>query len=302
MCKIAVMAGLSPENSDLNWEFVQRMGVLMSKGNSDGLGYTAVGPDGSMFGERWFDNDQAFDVRDQADKVAARYKGFLKGRASKGYNKFGTVTNDIRAITLHTRMATSERGLHNVHPFVDLDRDTSVIHNGVISNVTQQDNIRSTCDSERILNQYLDFGISSNPSRIQYMIDALKGNFACGIFTRDESGRRVLDVFRTRARLDAAYITELDAIVITTDISLVHRVCKDMDMNVEEEYQVEENLLLRMDAVTGEPILTQAYMDTANTYSYTPSGTRNTGYPGYSEYNHRYGNGRSESGSHKIIS
>ena len=39
------------------------MGDLMSPGNYDGIGYTAVDPKGEIFGERWLFNEEAFKQR-----------------------------------------------------------------------------------------------------------------------------------------------------------------------------------------------------------------------------------------------
>jgi len=275
MCKIAVITGLKPDNIENNWEFVQELGARMSNGNRDGLGYTAVDEKGKIFGERWLENDQAFDVRTNMDKDIEKFGGFLKGATVPQYNAFGEYTDRIVAITMHTRMATSPKGLNNVHPFVDLSKETSVIHNGVINNWTAADNIRSTCDSERILNQYLDKSVMKHPTRLQQMINELKGNFACGIISKDGNGRRIVDIFRSRAQLGAVYVKELEAIVFTTDVSLVYAVAKEHGFHILAKFDVSEDMLLRLDAVTGKPLLTMQYQDTANVYS---SAYGNSGY------------------------
>lgn len=263
MCKIAIIAGLDPKNKENNWEFVQELGALMSKGNSDGLGYTAVDIEGKIFGEHWLFNHEAFDIRNNMNKIIERYQGFLKGSAEPKYKSFGSITDEITAITLHTRMATGKIALENVHPFVDMEQDTSVIHNGVISNWEITDNIRSTCDSERILNQYLDKDVMKKPSMFQRMIDELTGYFACGIISRDDEGTRIIDVFRTRANLGAVFVKELNALVITTDVSLVYKVAKDFNFKILGKFDVEENMLLRLNAATGGVMLAQKYEDTA---------------------------------------
>jgi hypothetical protein len=275
MCKIMVIAGLKPENTETNWEFIQELGLLMSKNNDDGLGYSAVDEEGNLFGERWLYNDHAFDVRVNMNKEIDKFGGFLKGTSVPQYNSYGKLTDRITAITMHTRMATSAKGLINVHPFVDLSKDTSVIHNGVIQNITEADHIRSTCDSERILNQYLDKSIMKYPSRLQNMVDELKGNFACGIISRDGQGRRIIDLFRSRANLGCVYVKELDAMVFTTDVSLVNKVAKDHGFHILGRFDVTEDMLLRLDAATGKPIMTMQYRDTANVYS---SAYGNTGW------------------------
>lgn len=277
MCKILVMAGLKPENADANWEFITRMGKEMSFSNRDGLGYTAVDKEGKMFGERWHVNEEAFILRPNGAivKKLSKYKDFVEGDIvpmTGSYNRFGSLTSQITAITLHTRYATSGKEFDNTHPFVDLEKDTSVIHNGVIQNVTKEDNIRSTCDSERILNRYLARKVNTNPDNIQKMVNDLKGYFACGIITRDGEGKRVLDVFKSRASLFFCYIRELDCVVITTDDGNVRSVANELGLTVTNKMKVHEDRHMRLDALTGEVMFVKPYNDTANTHTnHTPS-------------------------------
>lgn len=269
MCKIMVIAGLNPENEDLNWEFIQEMGSEMSKRNNDGLGYTAITETGEMFGEKWHNNYDAFDYRPKSRKFLDKYKGvisFPEAAKQNKYAKFGTLDPKIVAVVLHTRMATSGKEFANTHPFIDLEKDTSLIHNGVINNVTVADNIRSTCDSERILNKYLEFEVMKEPDNIQKVIDELRGYFACGIVTRDKDNKRVIDVFKSRAMLDAVYVNDLGAMVFTTSAQDVKDVCKEMKLTIEHEGTVEANKLFRLDPLTGNVLKVIEYKDTANPY------------------------------------
>lgn len=270
MCKIMIIAGLNPDNEDLNWEFIQEMGSEMSKRNSDGLGYTAITETGEMFGEKWHNNYDAFDYRPKSKKFLDKFKGiisFPETAKQNKYAKFGKLQTRIVAIVLHTRMATSGKEFANTHPFIDLAKDTTLIHNGVIQNVTVTDNIRSTCDSERILNKYLEFNVMKQPNSIQKVVDELKGYFACGIVTRDEVNKRVIDVFKSRANLDAVYVNDLGAMVFTTNGQDVKDVCKEMKLTYEYEGVVEANKLFRLDPVTGDVLKVVEYNDTANPYS-----------------------------------
>lgn len=277
MCRILIMTGLNPKNKDLNWRFVEEMGGLMSKGNSDGLGYTAVTEDGSMFGERWLNNYDAFDYRPIAKETSyiKKFADFIEGSVKENvYNSFGNLTPDMKAITLHTRYATSPKGMNNVHPFVDMEHETSVIHNGSIRNMTTEDNIRSTCDSERILNMYLKHGINKDPAKFQSFVDELEGNFACGVFSRDGDGKRILDVFKSRAELSAIHIRHL-GLVFATHAGDVHDACKELGLTITHQSKIKEDRHIRMDPILGTPIFTNPYRDTANVVrqynTYTPS-------------------------------
>lgn len=272
MCRIMVVAGLKPENAELNWEFIQEMGLVMSKQNNDGLGYTAISQEGEMFGERWLLNEEAFDVRFNNHALIRNFEGFIEGDLEEvRYNRFGVMTDNIAAITLHTRMATSTKGFKNTHPFVDEATETSLIHNGIIDNVTTADNIRSTCDSERILNKYLEHDIINNPGNIQKMVDDLKGYMACGVFGKNAQGIRYLDVFKTTAGLVGVYIKELGAIVFTTEFDHVKTVCKDLGLSTSGKFTVKENVLMRINALTGHPMTKVEFKNTMTTYASTYS-------------------------------
>jgi len=93
-----IIPHVNNETRDNAIKFTEAMAKVMSedKSHQDGLGYAAI--DSHQF----------------------------------NYNKFGDVRlDDMSAITLHTRLATSGKGLLNCHPFIE--NDTSVIHNGMIS-------------------------------------------------------------------------------------------------------------------------------------------------------------------------
>lgn len=299
MCKLLIIPGLKKDKHKIAWKFIHNMADEMSVGNMDGLGYAAIDHNGNLFGEHWLYNTQAFINREEFTKpkkrdpsVIAELKQMLCDFVTledepnynpvEKYNTFGTVGNEIAAITLHTRAASNTVCLKNVHPFVDEDQDVSVIHNGFIRNHTTLDEIRSTCDSERILNMYIEHEVNKVPADIQNMIDDLKGVFACGIFSRDGTGQRVLDVFRTRANLSAAYIKELETIVISTAFTDIKEVCNSMGLTIVSKAEsVKEDTLLRLNPITGKPLLTLKYKDTTHYSEYN-----NT-----SAYGHHYRSG-----------
>lgn len=281
MCKLLIMSGLNTkkkEDRELVWTFIAEMAQKMSVRNSDGIGYAAVDRKGNLFGEKWHNNYDFLDYRPVHGKdPLEKFKDFLDGSTKvNNYMKFGNLTSEISAITLHTRYATSGKQFENTHPFVDIERDTSLIHNGVINNVTLADNIRSTCDSERILNKYLEHEVMNNPADIQNMIDDLKGYFACGILSRDRDGVRILDVFKSRASLYAVKIREMNTLIFTTSDTDAEEVCKEQGLTIDLKVKVKEDKHLRLNAITGEPIFVNGYRDTAN---YTT-----TSYPSYNEY------------------
>jgi len=302
MCRLLIMSGLDPKKKELNWKFIHAMGEIMSEGNEDGLGYTAVDKKGNMFGERWLYNWQAFENRNKftnpPKKEHEKFSGLKKMVGDfltledepeitphEKYNTFGTLTDEITAITLHTRMATSAKGLINTHPFVDLDKDTSLVHNGVIWNHSKEDQIRSTCDSERLLNKYLEHEVMKVPSDIQNMIDELRGYFAVGMFSRDAEGKRILDVFKSRADLSGAIIKELGCLVMSTKLDNIKQAARALGLTVVAKGEkVKEDTLIRFDATTGKVLMTQGYRDNARWEN-----TTTTSYGGSNRYNRHGG-------------
>src|ERR1700761_4711917 len=112
MCKIAVFNGINDNNSEKSWALVKAMAKTIS-GNpeKDGLGYAAITSDGSMFGERWRYNDDAFKENKSStfeQAIVQDYLGFLDKEIT--YNRFGVVNEkDTRSVTLHSRFATSDK-------------------------------------------------------------------------------------------------------------------------------------------------------------------------------------------------
>lgn len=267
MCKIMVMAGINSSNRKLAWEFTKHMAVQMSPGNSDGLGYMALTSDGELYGERWHNNAEAFNNRPITDAptkeeliIANKYDGFLLSeRPPIRYNKFGTINEDsTTAIALHTRMATSGKQFINTHPFVR--GKTALIHNGVISNADDFKLLQSTCDSEVILNQYVERNVTNNPDKIQAVADKLEGYYACAVMTETKKYGYVVDIFKdSRARLSAAYIRDMGIMVFSTSLDDIAAVCRMMGMEIAYKYTVKEGILLRLSRLTGDPLVSQKF-------------------------------------------
>lgn len=269
MCKIMLIAGIKDNvKSDVFIDFIFNMGTIMSKNNEHGLGYAGISKEGELFGERWLKNDEAFLIRPNIGSVIKKFNGFIEQSEASRYNKFGTLRNEFKAITLHTRYATSGKEFFNTHPFVDKESATSVIHNGVINNVTKEDNVRSTCDSERILNKYLEHDIVNNPENIQAMIDDLRGYYATGIFSKTRDGLVILDILKSNARLSGAYIKEFETFVFTTEVDDVIKVCSDLGLTIVDTVKIKDDTLCRLNALTGEPILIKPYEFKSNFTSY----------------------------------
>lgn len=293
MCKVLIIPAIKKHRLKETNILLRAMGVSMSKGNSDGLGYAAINERGELFGERWFVNNEAFkpvqtaktpdhsDMKGVAEKMVGQFGKALKSYKSDGwkkqeetsrYNKFGNDNmDDAVAITLHTRAATCDRNLMNVHPFVDAELDTSVIHNGVINNSKDFDLKLSTCDSESILISYLRNGVNKDINEVQKMVDELSGYYACGVFSRDAEGTRILDVFKyNNNNLSICYIYELETYVLTSSDVELKEVCRALGFSHDGVQDVESDFITRINPFTGEIIGQVSFKKNyaANSYNY----------------------------------
>lgn len=273
MCKVFMMSGVRKENVANAWKFIQTIAKPMSDYNKDGLGYAAMTASGDMFGERWLVNSDAF-KNVSSDKKLFNMFTALSGDVTTGEsNSFGEIKRDeMVAITMHTRMATSPKGMMNTHPFVD--EGVSLIHNGVIRNEEDFNLKLSTCDSESILRAYLEEDVKSDPANIQKAADRLRGYYACGVLTNTDQGP-ILDVFRSSgARLHAAYVEELGTFVISTDDDDIKKTCKELNFTMGSVFKVLDEKFIRIDAVTGRELSIQsfkeapAYVQSKQTQSY----------------------------------
>lgn len=270
MCKIAVMTGINSTNKELAWKFIKAISKPMSFVNNDGLGYAAVTADGELFGERWLSNKDAFEKREsmtaEQRELLEQFGEVLSFDEVSDYNKFGSLRDDPVAIILHTRMATTPKGMMNTHPFV-VD-NTALIHNGVIRNAEEIGLKQSTCDSEAILNLYMKHRVCENPKNIQAVAKKLAGHYACGVITKTPVGHWVVDVFKdTSARLSAVMIKEL-GMVFTTDPLDATGVARELGLTVDKIMSFNAGHIVRIDAITGKPISHSKFDCSGKSYSY----------------------------------
>lgn len=292
MCKIMIMAGIKKENSSKAAAFTKVMGRLMSQSNNDGLGYAAMDSEGKIFGQRWLYNNTAWmnkaPVDEQQLRIANKFKGLkaLPKPESFETTSFGKINNDAVAIILHTRMATTEKGMSNTHPFVTTDNKVALIHNGIINNHKQFDCKLSTCDSEAILVSYLNNKVIGDINNIQKVADELRGYYACGILSN--TGVPTLDVFRANgANLTLAFVKELDTFVFTTSGSDITSACQQLGFTHEKLEVMNDETILRLNPMTGDGVDVVEFK-AATRFEYTPPRYQDNypRYEGAKEYVH----------------
>lgn len=255
MCKILAIPSITPETEDNAKKFMRAMAKKMSPGNTDGLGYAAFDGEGNMFGERWLRNYEAFVDRDEVTQfdryMMENHHDFVY--KDEKYNKFGVIKeNNWRSAILHTRMATSGRQFINTHPHVY--KNTALIHNGIVS-VNKSDRLRSTCDSEKILNLYIKHDVVNKIGNIKNVTLSLDGYFACAVLSTMKDGTPILDIFKEEvSNLGAAFIKELGTMVFSTSSSDIKDVCEELKFTIVSFYNVKNNRLIRFNALTGTVI------------------------------------------------
>lgn len=264
MCKVMIIPHVNNETRDNAIKFTEAMALVMSedKSHQDGLGYAAIDSQGNLFAERWLVNSQAFSNRAGSTANLSEYSGFIQFN----YNKYGDVKlDDMSAITLHTRLATSGKGLLNCHPFIE--NDTSVIHNGVINNAFDFRIDQSTCDSESILTQYVDHGVGNDYELFNKVSSQLEGYYACGIFSRDSEGKRILDIVKSSsAQLVATYVDELQCVVFTSVEYQLKKGLTACGFKHNPVYSVNPSSMVRIDPLKNKVIGVTSFSEFERSY------------------------------------
>ncbi len=274
MCKVLIIPRIQDDKRDLILEFVDRMAVVMSKSNSDGLGYAAVDSDGKLFGERWLTNSDFYNrnveipennmIKTLFGEVIDNrtYMNEYYGDKTKGeYNSFGDADlNKAAALTLHTRMATSGKGHQNTHPFYDKEADSSLIHNGVISNVQDFKFKLSSCDSEAILISYLDNKVYKTPERVEEMASDLVGYYVAAVFSRDPEGNRILDIMKAHnSALSACWVPEFNTYVMASSNFDLANVLNEMGLVRVGLTDFKDGVMMRIDPISGDVLLQSSF-------------------------------------------
>jgi hypothetical protein len=255
MCKLLIIPKVT---NTLNAKrFMRAAKSKMTKDERDGIGYAALTESGRIAIERWLDPSDAFkpmktDVSLEALNFLTPFAKALKPIGiDKEYNSQGPIGERWRSLMVHTRYATCGKGLNNVHPFAS--GSTALIHNGVINNPDAYGERTSTCDSESILNGYIQENIANDAKAIQRVSDKLQGYLALGVISETADGRKILDIIKdSRASLVTAYIPKLRCAVFATSASIIESACKKLRWRFEALTEVEDCMLIRFDASTGE--------------------------------------------------
>src|ERR1017187_515079 len=104
MCRILIIKGI--EDSKLALDFMKAASPVMSDGNTDGIGYSAINSKNQLFSEKWHKNKHFLDTESVLDyntmKALEVFKKRLPTNVTQNYARYGKVTrDDLRTITMH---------------------------------------------------------------------------------------------------------------------------------------------------------------------------------------------------------
>jgi predicted glutamine amidotransferase len=261
MCKIMIVPSVKPDKSEQLLKFSKASVKYLTAGDPHGFGYAAIS-NNQLTGECWLNPKDAFkpsgaELQALDDKLLHNIGSAVEeydNRKEKHYRSHGDVDrNKMTTVLLHARYATCEKNIKNTHPF--FRNNTALIHNGVIHNTYDLVNKTSTCDSECILNQYVDRNLPMFPKRVQEMADSLAGWYAVGIITKIQD-RWYVDVFKEHsASLICAQVKELDAIVYCTNESILRKTVRACNFTMGKVFTCKSGILQRFDAKDGECLM-----------------------------------------------
>ena len=263
MCRVLVIPKINEDTAENVEKFAKKMVSEMSmRNNDDGCGYAAITEDGKIFGERWLNNKDAFDrtktktLNSGLEDISPMLDKYIPGEIYSSFGELGS-WKDMKALTLHTRLATTDVGIENTHPFVHNaeGRDISLIHNGMIRNYHQYELEVSTSDSEAALIEYQYSELRSEPDNIKFFAEALEGYYALGILSTEEDGSPYVDIIRgNHANLHAAFIKELNTFVFTTNAGDLKNACRDLKFELSDIFEVIDGTFIRINPISGEVV------------------------------------------------
>lgn len=208
MCKIMVLTNMAKVKS------VPKLVNAISRAiddERDGFGY-AIQTAAGLYGERTLKPD-GFRY---SMKRPIMNLPFL----TKSYERFGQESKPNGAGIFHGRTSTNDASLLNTHPLQK--HGWSLIHNGVVTDHGPKYVMRTTNDTEHVLERLATGGINA-------VAEHLTGYYAIAAF--DPQGQ--LHMFRdNRAPLYFGHVESIDSYIVATTEESISDVCKVMEWKV----------------------------------------------------------------------
>lgn len=189
MCKILGLTSIQADQLDICMELVWDN---MSKTEKSGYGAAWNSPDSIGYVKK-------------SDTYVRQKLTFGEGFFEKTDKPY-----EAGAVIIHGRTATCGINIDNTHPFV-ID-NFALIHNGIVESKKYVNQV-STCDSELILQAFIDGGIKA-------VAEHIEGWYACMIIEKLPNNEHFLHVFKDTST--SLYVGSLDGqFVFATTIELI---------------------------------------------------------------------------------
>lgn len=257
MCKIFAVSGLTPKTAPNAMALLRAATPALTEHDKDGFGYAVYTPDtDSVFVERWLQPSAAWKIRSKMNPWHG-LRGVLRPSNRGSYASFGPEPEGSPSILIaHSRMATCNVSLANVHPFVVKDNGATLalIHNGVVGRLGLSQEGSDNCDSMGILNAYKEERVHDNPDAIRDVVQRLNGSFACAVIGKLPNEPAYLDIFRNSgSSLYAIHVREVGLVFCTSE-SIICAAAIRCNFHVDDLWVVETEKLIRLDGATAEVV------------------------------------------------
>lgn len=299
MCKLFTITGITSRQASKNaWRLLYAASEALTRSDDDGFGYAAYSQTYGLIGERWLDPKLIWAIRGDTQR------GKPDAAEIEGYSRIGTWPPSlymprVTCITAHARKSTNNVCLANVHPFYrkEPNGEFALAHNGVVQTGDLDLTGSKSCDSMGILNAYVNLGVPYLPEQITEMAKVVKGWYACTVLGVIPEGPYV-EFFRYNAPLT---VTEIGGVgyVWCTNEYIPIAAAKTLKLPVRQTWKVKEQLLFRVNAITGEemghaPFCGRSYQTTVTNYSNYGGAAGGSGSSGRDARHGSYGGDHSE--------
>ena len=229
MCKVFAMSNMAKFNITKKFVLSVKDAVTDNgKGDKDGFGYSVLGQDGSLGGERTTRVEGFIPLLAEPDRRVIKDLPFVNNTR----NSFGTITTEnAQAFIGHGRYSTNEVNLENTHPYYN--GEVSLIHNGVVRDPDKKIvNLKTTNDTEILLRCW-------EQGQMPMIEETVTGYYALAIL---ESSGKLHIIRDDRATLYISYCRTVDSYIFATTSAIIKKVARDMKWHVEEPEEVQENV------------------------------------------------------------
>lgn len=252
MCKLFSAIGVSqkPEAQKALRRLIKALPPELGKYDKDGYGEMVIYQDGSSSWEKWVNMRDIHKKRRLSSldqDIVCKYGIHIPEK----YAGTALEAKPIQVFSAHARIATNAVCIENTHPFVK--GNTLLMHNGVVS--SQKYTLQaSTCDSELLLNGYVEEKLCADYRDVQNLADNINGYYACIVYSKHDDTWQVDVLKSARAQLYLFYSPILECYIFCTEARIIRAAAKKAKVKISEIcYPVPSSYIVRH-ICTGEVV------------------------------------------------